>query len=170
MNPYVQKVCPVILRQRVEQWQILAFRHPLAGTQLIKGNLEVGELPEDAVLRELAEESGIDQATVVVKIGELKIRQAGQHWHIYLCQPNVQLAEEWAFFTVDGGGLLFRFYWHPINEEPDASWRPVYRSASVLDSRVVSTTITEEKKKMGEGMGSCLGMGAASFLLGTNYT
>ena len=132
MKPYIQKVCPVILRQPGEQRQILAFRHPSAGTQLIKGNLEVNELPEAAVLRELAEESGIDQATVVAKIGELKFRQAQQHWHIYLCQPSVQLAEEWAFFTADGGGLLFRFFWHPINEEPDASWRPVYRSALSL--------------------------------------
>ena len=67
MKNYVEKVCPVILRQQGTNWQILAFRHPKAGTQLIKGTVEEDERPEAAVLRELAEESGIEQAVIVAQ-------------------------------------------------------------------------------------------------------
>jgi 8-oxo-dGTP pyrophosphatase MutT (NUDIX family) len=132
MNPYVQKVCPVILRQQGGSWQILAFHHPLAGTQLIKGTLEPDERPEAGALRELAEESGIDQATVVAKIGELDIHEADQHWYIILCQPRIPPADEWTFFTADGGGLDFGFFWHPIDKEPDESWHPVYTRALAM--------------------------------------
>lgn len=126
---YIPKVCPVILRQQDDSWQILAFHHPEAGTQLIKGTLEAGEQPEVGVLRELAEESGIDQATVVTKIGELDSHETEQHWHIFLCQPVGALQDEWSFFTTDGGGHLFQFFWHRLDEAPDASWHPVFRNA-----------------------------------------
>lgn len=132
MNHYTHKVCPVILRQRGDAWQILAFRHPLAGTQLIKGTLEPGERPDAGALRELAEESGIDQATVVTKIGELVFHDAEQHWHIFLCEPRIPLADEWTFFTADGGGLDFGFFWHLLDKEPDASWHPVYARALAM--------------------------------------
>lgn len=126
---YVHKVCPVILRQQGDSWQILAFRHPNAGTQLIKGTLEAGEQPEVGVLRELAEESGIDQARVVEKIGELASHETEQHWHLFLCQPVGALQEEWSFFTTDGGGHIFQFFWHRLDEAPDESWHPVFSSA-----------------------------------------
>ncbi len=129
MKHYVHKSCPVILRQQGDTWQILAFRHPQAGTQLIKGTLEAGERPEIGVLRELAEESGIDQALVVEKIGELDIHEAEQHWHIFLCQPTGILPEEWSFFTTDGGGHVFQFFWHSLGEAPDETWHPVFKSA-----------------------------------------
>lgn len=129
MKHCIQKVCPVILHQRGEQWQILAFRHPLAGTQLIKGTLEPGERPEAGVLRELAEESGITQATVVEKIGELTIEVVEQHWHIFLCQAATELPAAWDFFTTDGGGHLFHFFWHNLAEVPDASWHEIYQTA-----------------------------------------
>src|SRR5690349_10323131 len=129
MNHYIHKVCPVILRQQGDTWQILAFRHPKAGTQLIKGTLEAGEQPEEGVLRELAEESGIDQATVLEKIGELDIHETEQYWHIFLCQPIGILQEEWSFFTTDGGGHIFQFFWHGLDEKLDETWHPIFRSA-----------------------------------------
>jgi 8-oxo-dGTP pyrophosphatase MutT (NUDIX family) len=129
MQHYIHKVCPVILRQQGGSWQILAFHHPLAGTQLIKGTLEAGEQPESAVLRELAEESGIDQAVVVEKIGELAVHETEQHWHLFLCQPVIAPAEQWSFFTLDGGGHLFQFFWHRLDETPDESWHPAYKRA-----------------------------------------
>lgn len=129
MNHYVQKVCPVLLRQQEGNWQILAFRHPRAGTQLIKGTLEAGEQPEVGVLRELAEESGITQATVVEKIGELALAESEQHWHIFLCQALVELPEEWDFFTTDGGGHLFHFFWHNLAAALDASGHVHFQTA-----------------------------------------
>lgn len=129
MNHYAQKVCPVVLRETAERRQILVFRHPLAGTQLVKGTLEAGERPEEAVLRELAEESGIERAVVAEKIGELDLHMRQQHWHLYLCQTAEALPEEWDFLTEDGGGLTFHFYWRDLDAEPDGSWFDLFKAA-----------------------------------------
>src|SRR5688500_14556473 len=53
--------------------QLLVFDHvgiPEAGTQVPAGGIHVDEDPESAVLRELAEESGVTSATLVRKLGE----------------------------------------------------------------------------------------------------
>lgn len=129
MSHTVHKVCPVVLRLRDGREQILAFRHPLAGTQLVKGTLEPGEQPAAAALRELAEESGIDRASATEKIGELDIPEAEQRWDFYLCSPDDDLPEQWDFFTTDGGGHVFRFFWYNLDDEPDESWHPDFRTA-----------------------------------------
>ncbi len=128
MNHYTPKVCPVILREHDDEWWVLAFRHPRAGTQLIKGTLEVGECPEDGALRELAEESGINHAAVVEKIGELDMAEMEQRWYMFLCQPGAPLADEWDHFTTDGGGHIFHFFWHPLDQAPDETWYPVFKA------------------------------------------
>ena len=38
----VHKVVPVVIRRR-DKLEVLAFRHPQVGTQLVKGSLEAGE-------------------------------------------------------------------------------------------------------------------------------
>lgn len=44
MKSPVQKVLPIVIRRR-DSLEILAFRHPLAGSQLVKGTLENGGAP-----------------------------------------------------------------------------------------------------------------------------
>lgn len=61
------KSCPVVLRGR-ETLEILAFEHPLAGLQLVKGSVEPGEPTDLAAIRELKEEAGI-QSTVKRNLG-----------------------------------------------------------------------------------------------------
>lgn len=126
---YTPKVCPVLLRQSDAGMQILAFRHPLAGCQLVKGTLEAGETPAEGVLRELAEESGIDHAVVVQKMGELRLPDVAQHWHIFLCQPSQPLPDTWTFFTTDGGGHIFTFFWHDLARAPDDEWHDIFKTA-----------------------------------------
>lgn len=63
-----EKSCPVVLRGR-ETLEILAFEHPLAGFQLVKGSVEPGESTDLAAVRELKEEAGI-QSTVGRHLGE----------------------------------------------------------------------------------------------------
>jgi len=29
----------------------------------------------------------------------------------------------------DGGGLDFEFFWHPINQEPNETWHPLFKQA-----------------------------------------
>lgn len=54
--------CPVVLIRR-ETLKILAFEHPLAGLQRVKGSVEPGESTALTAVRELKEEAGI-QSTV----------------------------------------------------------------------------------------------------------
>lgn len=73
----VDKACPVVLR-RSETLEILAFEHPLAGLQLVKGSVESGESTEVASARELVEEAGI-QGKVIRDLGTLRSHITGPH-------------------------------------------------------------------------------------------
>lgn len=129
MEKFVHKVAPIVLRRRSEGLEILAFRHPRAGIQLVKGTWEEGEGGEEASLRELAEESGIENATVERELGQLPFRRIRQHWHFYLCRPQGQLPDRWTFFTHDGGGHLFDFFWHELHQPPGCGWHADFRRA-----------------------------------------
>ena len=65
----VRKACACLLREGAQGTEVLVFDHPFAGTQLPKGTVELGEQPESAVVRELAEETGV-VATVTRSLGE----------------------------------------------------------------------------------------------------
>ncbi len=131
MAKMVHKVVPIVLRRR-ERLEILAFRHPQAGTQLVKGTLEAGENVEDATLRELAEESGIENAFIVRPLGELTYRGIAQHWRLFLCKVPGDLPDQWSFFTQDDGGHLFAFFWHELDRPADDSWHPDFQRALTL--------------------------------------
>ncbi|MGX5266288.1 NUDIX domain-containing protein, partial [Klebsiella pneumoniae] len=55
----IEKVVPGVFRKINNNLEILVFRHPLAGIQIVKGTVEHQEQLEYAALRELYEESGI---------------------------------------------------------------------------------------------------------------
>ena len=136
MNSPVQKVVPIVIRRR-KSLEVLSFRHPFAGSQLVKGTIEEGEEPESAALRELAEEFGIREAAVESALGRLAFAEIGQDWHFYLCRVACSLAEEWTFFTQDDGGHLFQFFWHGLETAPDGSWhRDFQRALSFVRSRL----------------------------------
>lgn len=122
------KVCPVLLRDKADDLLILAFRHPLAGCQLVKGTIEPNESAADAALRELFEESGVDSATIVRHLGVWKSGYENQIWSFYLCEAD-GLADEWTHHTQDGGGLDFNFFWQPLDGKLNADWHPLYREA-----------------------------------------
>ena len=129
MSRYIDKVCPVILRGPSQTSEILAFQHPSAGIQIVKGTLEPGERPEEGVVRELAEESGIEDAVVVESIGELDLDSVGHHWFVFLCESPRPLADSWSFSTLDAGGLNLEFFWYPLNQLPGASWHESFKLA-----------------------------------------
>ena len=123
-----RKVCPVVLRGTLAgHVDILAFRHPLAGTQLVKGTIEIGESVQRAAERELLEESGL-VGTAIVEFGSIQMSDPEQEWHLVRCVVE-QTAERWTHWTSDGGGLEFDFFWHPLDREPDGAWHPVFRRA-----------------------------------------
>ncbi len=69
--PGARKACPVVLRGAAAgRVDVLVFRHPLAGTQLVKGTIEAAEVIQRAAERELLEESGL-VATAVADLGSV---------------------------------------------------------------------------------------------------
>jgi 8-oxo-dGTP pyrophosphatase MutT (NUDIX family) len=121
------KACPVVIRDTGGKQNLLAFRHPLAGTQLVKGTVEPEETIEEAAARELFEESGLT-GKAIKYLGSLHMTGADQRWHFVLCQTG-QVSEEWTHHTSDGGGLDFAFFWHPLGEAPNQDWHPIFRRA-----------------------------------------
>lgn len=119
----VRKVCPVVLRGPA----ILAFRHPRAGVQLVKGSPERGERMDEAALRELREESGI-RARAGRPLPPARIGAPGVLWHFVLVRPP-PLPDRWWHHCEDDGGHRFRFFWHPLWGAAGAGWHPVHRQA-----------------------------------------
>ena len=88
------KSCAVIIREISGEQSVLAFRHPLAGCQLVKGSINVGETPAAAAIRELREESGV-VATVAANLGEWQSDYENQIWSFHLCNPATTLPHTW---------------------------------------------------------------------------
>jgi len=65
----IKKVAAFITRGGVEEADLLLFEHPDAGIQLPAGTVELAERPEDAVIREAAEETGLAGLTMIRLLG-----------------------------------------------------------------------------------------------------
>ena len=133
-----RKACPVVLRGTTAgRIDVLAFRHPLAGTQLVKGTIEIAESVQRAAERELLEESGL-VATAIADLGSVQMSEPEQEWHFVMCKVE-QPAESWTHWTNDGGGLDFEFFWHPLDQEPDETWHPIFKRAlTFIGQRIYS--------------------------------
>ena len=116
---FADKACPVVFRDSSMQ-QILAFEHPKAGLQLVKGRIEPGENARAAALRELAEEAGIAD-TAIARTWAPGIPAQGHIWSLQLC--TFTQSRTWTHFCCDDGGHDFKFFWHDVNREPDEKWR-----------------------------------------------
>lgn len=64
------KVTALITRSTPDGEQLLLFRHPFAGVQIPAGTVEEDEPLEQAVLREAAEETGLNNLRIVACLGE----------------------------------------------------------------------------------------------------
>jgi 8-oxo-dGTP pyrophosphatase MutT (NUDIX family) len=122
-----QKACPVVTRVTEGRIEVLAFRHPTAGYQLVKGTIELDETVQHAAERELFEESGIAGAAIDY-LGVVQMEEPAQDWHFVLCRTG-PLNRAWTHRTIDGGGLDFEFFWHPLADDADENWHPIFRRA-----------------------------------------
>ncbi|WP_155858859.1 NUDIX hydrolase [Candidatus Blastococcus massiliensis] len=117
--------------------RLLVFDHvdQEAGTQVPGGGIHVGESPEDAVLREVAEESGLVDTVVVRKLGEAWNRSEPgnvppgleEHvvhaFHLRLDDPPRQ--ERWEWEERSGGDVVqhrFAFRWISLEAAAGALW------------------------------------------------
>jgi len=122
------KACAVVLRDASAEYSILAFRHPLAGCQLVKGTIEVSESPQQAAVRELLEEAGV-AAVAFSELGTWDSEFENQVWSFQVCRPSTQLPDTWTYRCTDDGGLDFAFFWQPLEQQPNLEWHPVHARA-----------------------------------------
>lgn len=123
----VEKVVPVIFRHVDKNIEILVFRHPIAGIQIVKGTVEANENLENAAIRELFEESGISSASIDSYLGLHYPSELGPNWHVFVCHTTETLKDNWTHFCNDDGGLEFEFFWHPLTEEPTNEWHLLFK-------------------------------------------
>ena len=114
------KACPVVLRSPQGKCEILAFCHPLAEHQFVKGTVEAGETLAAAALRELYEEAGITAQAITTMLSSSNAIQSGEKWHFFVVQTD-PLPDSWQHKCADDGGQLFGFFWHPVRQPlPDS--------------------------------------------------
>jgi len=121
------KACPVVLRTRDSVTQILAFKHPLADCQLVKGTIAEAETPQAAAVRELWEEAGL-VAQAGEALGLWDAEYEHQIWSFHICHLDETPAETWVHQCSDDGGHAFAFFWQPI-DAPLVDWHPVHARA-----------------------------------------
>lgn len=113
--------------------ELLLFRHPIAGVQLVKGTLELwDESIEAATVRELEEESGIPVKTISSTsiLGQWESGFQNQQWHFVLCDGEEKaLPDTWSHYTLDDGGHWFEFFWYELESEPQWKAHPVFIEA-----------------------------------------
>ncbi len=123
------KVCPVVTRVLNEKRELLLFKHPLAGTQLVKGTFEEFDKSyELGALRELAEESGIKSVISTKYIKKWDSSFQNQIWHFVECTCN-DLPNNWVFHTLDDGGHDFQFFWYTLDQEFNFECQHVFKRA-----------------------------------------
>ena len=127
-SPAIDKTCPVVLRTTQGECEILAFCHPLAGHQFVKGTVKTGETSAAAALRELHEEAGITTHAITTALGSTDAIQSGERWHFFVVQTD-PLPDSWHHQCPDDGGQLFGFFWHPVRQPLPDSFEHRYHTA-----------------------------------------
>jgi ADP-ribose pyrophosphatase YjhB (NUDIX family) len=106
---------------------LLIFREQLEGRedfpQLPGGTVEAGESIEDALLREVYEESGLSDLTIMRMLGCDAVQGAPDRIdlrHFYLVRCNEPMKESWLHYEEHGSEhdypLPFLYSWMPIEE------------------------------------------------------
>jgi 8-oxo-dGTP pyrophosphatase MutT (NUDIX family) len=107
--------------------RLLIFSHPLApeaGLQVPAGSMHDGESPEDAVLREAREETGLEQLRIVRFLGDVMFdctpfwRDEIHHRHFFHLACGETPPERWRQYELDPSDgsepPLFELWWVPL--------------------------------------------------------
>lgn len=126
MQKTVEKVVAYVTREIAGVRQVLVFTHRAfreAGVQVPAGSVEPGENIEQALLREVQEESGLVFHETHRFLGRFEwLREDRNELHFrnvfQICAP-VTMDDKWSH-TVEGHGddshMVFDFYWLPVAE------------------------------------------------------
>lgn len=134
--PHPSKACAVPFRRTKQGLEVLAFRHPFAGNQFVKGTLEDGEAPEMGACRELLEESGLSLNVEPILLDVQPVGDPPASWSFYAFETN-SLPDKWDHWTEDGGGHTFSFFWHPLSQNLDDEWHSIFHEAF----RIIRSTL-----------------------------
>ena len=110
----IPKVTAIVLRDSPNGPEVLLFDHPTEdeGTmvQFPAGTIEPGEAPENAVIRELMEETGVE-GRIVDLAGILDQEWKGVLWHrwIYMIEPIGDVKDEWPYHCDCGVPIQIRW-------------------------------------------------------------
>lgn len=135
----------VVVRRHEGRWEACLVRVGNAWS-LPKGNVDSGETPEQAALREIAEETGLPRETLRV-VGPL---------------PSV----EYVYRRRDGGTLVFKRVDHFLVEAPDdlplrpqpeeiddATWVPLEEASRRVSYRDLRPVLEEAVRRLAEDNG-----------------
>ena len=100
---FADKACPVVFRDPSLQ-QILAFEHPKAGLQLVKGRIVPGENARAGCKAAGERNRRYDRQ----RPGTWHSEHKGHIWSFQLC-TFTKLPETWTHYCADDGGHDFNF-------------------------------------------------------------
>jgi 8-oxo-dGTP diphosphatase len=119
----ILKVLAYITRTQNGQSQLLVFDHrdhPEAGIQVPAGTVDEGEPIEQALFREIEEESGLTNVQLVRKLAEYESQQWGTLRHIFHLTAPPDVPDSWSH-TVHGRGedqgMVFEYRWIMLEPE-----------------------------------------------------
>jgi ADP-ribose pyrophosphatase YjhB (NUDIX family) len=128
---YVQKSCAYVTRDTDE---LLVFEGPEHdGMQIPKGTIEPGETPREAVRREVAEESGLEDLRSVRKLAKDVWQRREARWYVrHFFQVDVrERRDRWTHKVTGEGderGIEYEFRWVEVP--------PAHEFALALDEYV----------------------------------
>ena len=137
----MNKACPLVIRINNDHIEFLAFKHPLAGNQIVKGTIERGESLEAACERELKEESGLT-GKVVSNLGSWDTGFEGQVWGFCEIELDKAAEENWEHYCLDDNGHTFRFFWQALDSQLDENWHPIFKGAIEYVKSAITKTGT----------------------------
>jgi 8-oxo-dGTP diphosphatase len=118
-----QRVLAYVTRERDGRKELLVFDHrdhPRAGTQVPAGRVDPGEALEQCLRRELHEETGIEEATIVRELPVLGDWVAASRYENHAYEVRIEgdePADTWEHVVHgdgDDAGLVFLYRWVPI--------------------------------------------------------
>ncbi len=110
----MEKAYGFVLREGAEGRELLVFEHanmPEAGLQVPGGTVGEGETPNQAVAREVLEESGLSLGGWQPVTS---FETDGRRWHCYATEPGFPLPDSWRCEPIGPEavkGLRFEYRW-----------------------------------------------------------
>jgi 8-oxo-dGTP pyrophosphatase MutT (NUDIX family)/GNAT superfamily N-acetyltransferase len=138
---YLGKAFAYVTRARAGRMQLLVFTHvdaPAAGLQVPAGTLEVGELPESAVVREAREETGLERFGTPALLGtrswEMERESGPEHHtrHFFHLPLRGDAPERWRHDLLESDGAhTFELHWVQL---PDGARELVAEHDALIDA------------------------------------